>query len=804
MQFDLTRPSHLTLIRDGVTLMDHSRTCAALLGALSTLAAVAPAQPIALPELPLIDLRTHTPAQLYENQSVIRVRTTTQAQLDTLLSLVESVWSERTGVGLLDVQIDRSHLATLTKLGIGYDILIPDLQSHRNERWAQIRAIELIDPEPLRGAWSHDEAWFSNYRQFADIITYFNDIAAARPDIASMSDVGDSLQSNDIYALTITGPDTPQNPRADRPVVLWNGGQHAREWVSPMTVSYLASKFVDDYGSDPRVTDLVDNTRIVIVPVMNPDGYLYSWSNERFWRKNRRNNGGSFGVDLNRNWGYEWGGEGASPFPDEDTYHGSGPFSEPETQVMRDLAQSFGSDLVAHIDYHTYSQLILWPFGYADGVQTPEPDRTFFDELSTALSNEILDYSGVFYNPIQSVDLYPAAGASSDWFYGELGVKSLTFELRPDSGGFDGFDPPPSIILPTAQENYEAAKLFVERTTLPVTFAFDNVEVVEADTPTQVTISISDIIAMHDPSTVTLLTSVGSGNQGSIAMTPLGNNQYGADLPQAPCGASVFYSFTVETTDSDLISYPSSGEFSALAQQFNISFQDDMEINTGWVVGQPSDTASTGIWNRMNPQGTDAQPENDHTPGSGTDCWITDGNAGNSIGANDIDGGATTLTSPALDASTLGSAAELVYWRWYSNNQGSSPNADSMLVQISDDNASTWTTLETVSENAGEWVEARFTISDFVDPTDQIRVRFIASDLGDGSIVEAGLDDLRLESVGCDSNPADLNGDGTLDFFDVSAFLNAFNAQDPVADFTGDGVFDFFDVSAFLAAFSQG
>lgn len=187
--------------------MDHSRTCAALLGALSTLAAVAPAQPIALPELPLIDLRTHTPAQLYENQSVIRVRTTTQAQLDTLLSLVESVWSERTGVGLLDVQIDRSHLATLTKLGIGYDILIPDLQSHRNERWAQIRAIELIDPEPLRGAWSHDEAWFSNYRQFADIITYFNDIAAARPDIASMSDVGDSLQSNDIYALTITGPD---------------------------------------------------------------------------------------------------------------------------------------------------------------------------------------------------------------------------------------------------------------------------------------------------------------------------------------------------------------------------------------------------------------------------------------------------------------------------------------------------------------------------------------------------------------------------------------------------------------------
>lgn len=787
--------------------MNHQlHTRVALFASLFGFAGTLSAQPIALPDLPRIDIRTQSPAQDYLNQSVIRARTATQAQLEALLSLSESIWSERAGVGLLDVQIDRANLPTLTKLGIGYDLLIPDLQSHHNQRWAQMRELAIADAQRPRGAWAHDDAWFSNYKQFADIITHFNAIAGARPDIASMSDVGDSLQGNSIYALTITGPDTPQNPRADRPVVLWNGGQHAREWVSPMTVSYLASRFVADYGSDPRVTDLVNNTRIVIVPVMNPDGYLHTWSSERYWRKNRRNNGGSFGVDLNRNWGYEWGGQGASTSPSDDTYRGTGPFSEPETQVMRDLAISYGDDLVAHIDYHTYSQLILWPFGYAEGVQTPEPDRTFFDELATAMSDEILDYSGVFYDPIQSVDLYPAAGDSSDWFYGELGAKSLTIELRPaDGAGFGGFDPDPSIILPTARENYEAAKLFVERTTQPVTFGHTPVDLVEASMATPVTLSISDIIATHNPGSVSLNTRIGSSDAiESTPMTPLGNNEYIADLPATPCGSIVHYTFTIETTDAQTIDYPSSGEFGALAQDFTVSFNDDMELDTGWVVGQASDTASTGIWNRMNPQGTDAQPENDHTPGTGTDCWVTDGNAGSSIGANDIDGGTTSLTSPALDASTLGNNAELVYWRWYSNNQGSAPNEDSMLVQISDDNGSSWSTLEIVSENAGDWVQARFTISDYVDPTDQVRVRFVASDLINGSIVEAAIDDLRLESVGCDTNPADLNNDGTLDFFDVSVFLNAYSNQDPIADFTGDGMFDFFDVSAFLNAFSQG
>jgi murein tripeptide amidase MpaA len=778
-----------------------------ILALIAGAAACASAQPMALPDMPSIDLMEYAQPRVYEGQAVIRVRTTSEAQLEALLQLVDSVWSERTGVGLLDVQLHRNHFDAVTDLGIGFDVLIEDLQARHDARWIQMRNLHQADQARNRGAGAHDDAWFTNYKQFSEIITYFNAIAAAHPDIASLSDVGDSLQGNDVYALTLTGPDAPGNLAADRPVVLWNGGQHAREWLSPMTVSYIASKLADDFGSDSRVTEMINNTRIVIVPVMNPDGYLYTWSNERFWRKNRRNNGdGTFGVDLNRNWGYEWGGEGASPFSSDDTYHGPQAFSEPETQVMRDLAMSFGDSLVSHIDFHTYSQLILWPFGYAEGVQTPEPDRTFFDELSTALSDEIQAFSGVFYNPIQSVDLYPAAGTCSDWHYGDLGAKSLTFELRPASGaGFDGFDPPPSIILPTAQENYEAAKLFVERTTLPVSLGVDAPDTVASDSPAAVTLTVSDIIDSHVPSSVTMRVRIGSsGSYTDIPMNVVSDNAYSADLPGAPCDSVIEFSFQVDTASGDTISFPNSGVLSALAQDFQVSFEDDMEIDTGWVIGQASDSATTGIWNRMDPEGTDAQPENDHTPGSGTDCWVTDGLSGATLGDRDIDGGATTLMSPLLDAVSLGEDAELVYWRWYSNDAGASPNNDSMTIEISNDVGNSWTTLEVVSENANQWVEARFRIADFVEPTDMIRVRFIASDLGDGSIVEAGVDDLRIESVGCSSNPADLNNDGILDFFDVSQFLKAYNASDPIADFNGDGIINFFDVSSFLGYFNQG
>ena len=165
--------------------------------------------------------------------------------------------------------------------------------------------------------------------------------------------------------------------------------------------------------------------------------------------------------------------------------------------------------------------------------------------------------------------------------------------------------------------------------------------------------------------------------------------------------------------------------------------------------------------------------------------------------------------SNQIDLSSTESAT-ISYARWYSNNAGASPNADVFNVFVSDDNGLSYVPVETVGPTgngtSGGWIETGFNVGEFVDLNSTIRVKFVASDLGDGSIVEAGIDDVRIFGVSCTASscPADLTGDGSLNFFDVSAFLSAFSSNDPIADFTGDGSFNFFDVSAFLNAFGMG
>lgn len=756
----------------------------------------------------LLDVLNHTPPRVYEGQSVVRVRADSIREVNAAMALSESLWSEGAGVNSpFDLQIQADRIGALREAGLEVEIIIPDLQANADRAWAELRQAARFDrPRPLntpRGGNPHDETWFANYKQLDQIYAYINNLAAARPDLASVSDVGNTIQGRDQFAITITGPDQPGNPASARPVVIWNGCQHAREWVSPMTVTYIASRLVSDYDTDPVVKDLVDSTRFVVLPVTNPDGYLYSWSTERYWRKNRRS---TYGVDLNRNWGYEWGGDGSSGATDSDIYRGATPFSEPETQSLRDLALSFGDDLVAHIDYHTYSQLILYPFGYADGVQAPEPDRTFFQNLTEDMSDLIQSQSGAFYNPIVSWLLYPAAGTASDWFYGDPGAKSLTIELRPsdqDVFGLDGFSPPASTILPTAQENWAAAKLFAQRTTLPLAFGLDAPATVAADEQPVIGFTLTPGTQDYDPTSVVVSARVGAGPFVPVPTTPNGTGTYSAALPAPACGQTVEFTVSATTLGGSVLTFPSSGSFAIDAVA--IAFTDDMESNTGWTVGAPGDSASTGQWERADPQPTAAQPGDDHTP-AGTLCWITGAQSGTGVGSFDVDGGATTLTSPAFDATAGAGDAILSYYRWYSNDQGAAPNSDSMLVQISNNNGSTWSTLETVTENANAWVGKSFRIADFVSPTDQVRVRFVASDLGDGSIVEAGVDDLSLSFTDCESTlTADLAAPfGVFNFFDIAAYIDLYGASDPAADYDQNGTLNFFDIGRFIELYNAG
>tara|TARA_R110002073_G_scaffold336260_1_gene531377 strand:- start:122829 stop:125216 length:2388 start_codon:yes stop_codon:yes gene_type:complete len=277
---------------------------------------------------------------------------------------------------------------------------------------------------------------------------------------------------------------------------------------------------------------------------------------------------------------------------------------------------------------------------------------------------------------------------------------------------------------------------------------------------------------------------------------------------ECPMNVEYFVSFDLQSGTT--VTAPAAGAFSTLAaDQVDLNDLYDFETSIGFSAGAPGDDATTGVWVRVNPNGTAAQPEDDNTA-SGTIAWVTgQGNAGGGIGDNDVDGGTTSLVSNQIDLSSTESAT-ISYARWYSNNAGATPNTDVFNVFVSDDDGQNYVLVETVGPTgngtSGGWIETGFNVGDFVDLNSTIRVKFVASDLGDGSIVEAGIDDVRIFGVSCTASscPADLTGDGSLNFFDVSAFLSAFSSNDPIADFTGDGSFNFFDVSAFLNAFGMG
>ena len=193
------------------------------------------------------------------------------------------------------------------------------------------------------------------------------------------------------------------------------------------------------------------------------------------------------------------------------------------------------------------------------------------------------------------------------------------------------------------------------------------------------------------------------------------------------------------------------GNYQAVyAEGVNAHLADDLELASGWTGGVAGDTATTGIWTRANPNGTAAQPEDDHTADPGALCWFTgQGTPGGSVGENDVDNGRTTLLTPTYDLT--GVVSPLVrYWRWYVNS-GNATVDDVFRVEISN-NGSTWVNVETLSgSQSGGWSEHSFAVEDFVTPTATVQLRFIAEDIGGGSIVEAAIDDFAIDELVCDA-----------------------------------------------------
>lgn len=724
----------------------------------------------------------------YVGHKVVRVAPRTVREHATVMANVENVWSCREGISPLDVQVTAAQEAQLIALGLDPQVMIADVQALLDAERNQI----------LETYSRRDAAWFSTFRTLTEINAKLDEYATVAPSIVSLSSAGGSLENRPIRVIRITGPDTQANPRASRPQILFNGTQHAREWASPMTLMWIADQMVSNYATDSRIRAIVDTFEVILVPVVNPDGYEYTWTpNNRLWRKNRRpNSGGSFGVDLNRNWGYEWGGIGSNGTQNSDTYRGAAAFSEPETQALRDLFISC-TRLKAHIDFHSYGQYILEPWGFT--TLLPEEYPLIY-RISADMQSALAAPHGMFYRPGPSfTNIYPTTGGIKDWVFGDQRRLSWTIELR--DTGQTGFVLPAAQIIPTAEENFGAIMSLAEFVRDPLYFSFPTElpTTLSTSTPTPIDVSVRSGTGTLDSATVRLTYRIGDGSPTTLSMPQGAPATFSAILPGVSCNERVSYFIEASTTDGRTIRYPAdapASEVIAFGTDEYLLHADDMETNTGWNNTIGSNNATGGRFEWGDPQPTTAQPGDDASP-NGTQCWMTGLAAGTGVGSFDLDNGSTSITSPNYDVRAPRHVSlkqlRVGYARWFSDDMGSNPNQDILESLVSMDDGTTWRRLELTGENRNAWVRRSYDILPFINSNLTARFRFTATDDNGGSIVEAGIDDLTIIARGCRRN-GDINQDGGADTSDILDLANMIASGVPGGDFNEDGTADTSDV----------
>ncbi|MFF4273294.1 M14 family metallopeptidase [Streptomyces sp. NPDC001536] len=305
----------------------------------------------------------------------------------------------------------------------------------------------------------------SRYHNYAEMTSEINSVVSANSSIASTRVIGTSYQGRNIVAIKIS-----DNVATDEsePEVLFTHHQHAREHLTVEMALYLLNELTSDYGSDSRVTNMVNSREIWIIPDLNPDGgeYDVATGSYRSWRKNRQPNSGSsyVGTDLNRNWAYRFGCcGGSSGSTSSETYRGTAAESAPEVKVVANFVRSrvVGGvqQIKAGIDFHTYSELVLWPYGYttadtATGMTAD--DRNAF----ATVGGKMAASNG--YTPEQSSDLYITDGSIDDWLWGSQKIFGYTFEMYPSSSAGGGFYPPDEVIVRETARNRDAVLQLLE------------------------------------------------------------------------------------------------------------------------------------------------------------------------------------------------------------------------------------------------------------------------------------------------------------------------------------------------------
>ncbi|XP_025895323.1 carboxypeptidase B [Nothoprocta perdicaria] len=385
----------------------------------------------------------------FDGQKVFRVIPQNEEQVEIISSLAsrmqvdfwqpDSVTQVKPKMKVdFQVEADKSFEveSLLAQNKMEYRVLIDNLQT----------AIEAQFDSKVRTA-GHS---YEKYNQWETIAAWTADIAAENPDLVSRSVIGETYEGRQMYLLKVGKSGT------NKKAIFMDCGFHAREWISPAFCQWFVKEAVETYGKDSVMTNILDRLDFYILPVLNIDGYVYTWTNNRMWRKTRSKNAGSFciGTDPNRNFNAGWCSIGASDNPCDSTYCGRAPESEKETKALADFIREHLSTIKAYFTIHSYSQLLLFPYSYT--YKYPSN----FEELNSIAGTASKQLASLYntkytYGP-GAETIYPAAGGSDDWAF-DQGIKySFTFELR-DTGRY-GFLLPESQIKATCEETVLAVK----------------------------------------------------------------------------------------------------------------------------------------------------------------------------------------------------------------------------------------------------------------------------------------------------------------------------------------------------------
>ncbi|KAI7792380.1 carboxypeptidase B isoform X1 [Triplophysa rosa] len=294
----------------------------------------------------------------------------------------------------------------------------------------------------------HDYMKYNNWETIND---WAISISSANPDLISRQVIGNTYEGRPMQLLTVG-----KKTGSVKPAVFMDCGFHAREWITPAFCQWFVQEAVSTYGSDAEMTNLLDKMDFFVLPVFNIDGYEYTWTRDRMWRKTRSKNSGSscVGTDPNRNFDAGWCTVGASSNPCSDTYCGSRPESEIESKNLANFIRTNKSIIKSYLTVHSYSQLLLFPYSYKYGLAADHSELLSVAQGATSALRSL--YGTKYQYGPGAVTIYPAAGGSDDWAY-DLGIKyAYTFELR-DTGRY-GFLLPESEIKPTCEETMLAVK----------------------------------------------------------------------------------------------------------------------------------------------------------------------------------------------------------------------------------------------------------------------------------------------------------------------------------------------------------